>query len=415
MAEQFGEKAGKPTCLDRVIEEVLDYGAEHFSMREELEELERVHDVQAVKSTILCSARILDALAAAALDHAELPKSANAFSNLELLQQYDLLPTVTRYWAHALRRIGNVVRHLHHRVQDDDAELASLFAEHCLMWFFCRFPYGRRLSSLTRDGGPLGLTRSAELRDVMETFAAGFNPRSALERAMERHEAYLRAPAFAAALAEKLIAQNNQAEAFQLLEQALERFPEDLRLRQLLGLYWSKSGQLQQAIAHLEPLYREAPQDDETIGIMAGAYKRLWRAESDTRRLLQSYEAYRRGWDRSRKTNTYLGVNAATTALWLARADDSRRIADEVLQTLRRRLESRKLREDPPLNHWDRLTLAEVYLLLDERVLARETYLAAFQARPHRVADIDVARRQAIDILKAKDMPTAAAEAWFDD
>ena len=43
-------------------------------------------------------------------------------------------------------------------IRPEDADLAVLFTERWLDWFFRGFRYGRRLPSLTRDQGPLGLS-----------------------------------------------------------------------------------------------------------------------------------------------------------------------------------------------------------------------------------------------------------------
>ena len=56
---------------------------------------------------------------AAALEAAWLDPSPNFFANLGALQQYSLLPTATGYWAHALRRTGNAVRHVQRRTRGE--------------------------------------------------------------------------------------------------------------------------------------------------------------------------------------------------------------------------------------------------------------------------------------------------------
>ncbi len=95
-----------------------------------------------------------------------------------------------------------------------------------------------------------------------------------------------------------------------------------------MGLYFSRSGNLQEALKRLEPLYARYMDDGEMAGVTAGVYKRLWRSDkTDGKRLEQSHRAYRHGWDVSRQSNAYLGVNAAATALWLGRPEDAREIA----------------------------------------------------------------------------------------
>ena len=115
--------------LERLVPEVREYETDQFHLGEDLEHLARVHQAGAPEAVIFYCARILDVLAAAALDAVLLEPSPNVFSNLDTLQQYNLIPTATRYWAHALRRTGNRVRHILGRVKPADAELAVLFAE----------------------------------------------------------------------------------------------------------------------------------------------------------------------------------------------------------------------------------------------------------------------------------------------
>src|SRR5437016_2116293 len=93
--------------LKRLMPAVAEYETEHFHLHEDLEHLDRVRRVGAPEAAVLYCARILEALAMAALRTVGLEPSPNVFSNLDTLQQYNLLPTATCYWAHALRRTGN--------------------------------------------------------------------------------------------------------------------------------------------------------------------------------------------------------------------------------------------------------------------------------------------------------------------
>src|SRR5437764_15081333 len=92
------------TYLERLDPAVAGWSTPQFVLRDNLERLGRVHGVDAPEATIFYAARILEALAAAALGTVGLEPSSNVFSNLDALQQFNLIPTSTRYWAHALRR-----------------------------------------------------------------------------------------------------------------------------------------------------------------------------------------------------------------------------------------------------------------------------------------------------------------------
>src|SRR5262245_24268811 len=108
--------------LARLAAAVHNYRTDQFNLAEDLDRLERVRHVTAPEAVVLYCARILEALAACALRAMSLEPSTKVFSNLDTLQQYNLIPAATRCWAHALRRAGNAARHVLRRIGDDDAE-----------------------------------------------------------------------------------------------------------------------------------------------------------------------------------------------------------------------------------------------------------------------------------------------------
>jgi hypothetical protein len=183
-------------------------------------------------------------------------------------------------------------------------------------------------------------------------------------------------------------------------------------------LYHSRRGELEEAELLMSRLYRRFRNDVETAGITAGVYKRLWlKDESNPRYLLMSHRAYASGWEASRRSDAYLGINAAATALWLGRPEKSREIAGDVQRILVQRADAlSRHRDDANLvfDYWDHVTLAESLLLLGDRARARETYLAAFSEHAKQEGNIAVSRRQAVKILKAMGMPDAEAEGWLD-
>ena len=117
-------------------------------LNHDLQCLAQVRGAGATEATIFYAARILEMLAAAALDALNLPASRNLFANLNVLERYNLIPTATRYRAHALRRQGNDVRHICRAITFTDADLAIGFVQVVLHWFFCHFPMGPRLAAL---------------------------------------------------------------------------------------------------------------------------------------------------------------------------------------------------------------------------------------------------------------------------
>lgn len=393
--------------LERLVPAVAQYATNHFHLKEDLEHLHDVQRVGAPEAVILYCARILDALSAAALQAVLLPTSPNVFANLDTLQQYNLIPIATRYWAHALRRTGNLVRHIRRRVGPGDADLAVLFVERWLEWFFRGFRYGLRLPNLTSDGQPVELSVAAGLRVLLEALEDIDRNLEAVLRQVDPGSGgqLLRAPALPAVLAEMLLDRGKTDQALLILNAALKEFPDDLRLRQLQGLFWSRTGNLDEALQCLEPLYEQYMDDDETAGITAGVYKRLWLRDRNTSAwMVKSHRAYLQGWERSRKSNVYLGINAATTALWMGRAAESRPIAEEVRRLLRVRAGALARHESNPdlaLNYWDRVTLAEAELLSGELAVARQLYQDTFARHAEQQrANIEVTRKQLDEILR---------------
>ena len=389
-------------AIRRLNSAVLEYSSGPFDLGNDLRHLDSVRSVDAPEASIFYSARILEALAADALQAAGLPANPIVLSNLVLLQQFNLIPATTRYWAHALRRLGNTVRHLQGRVTADDARLALEFVERMLKWFFCHFRDGRQLSAITDDGGPIWQDAYPELHAVMELFDdPKFDPLDGA-RQMEdkRTSVLLSSPALPAVLADMLLDRDECAAARTVLERAHALFPSDVRLQQLMGLFHSRTGDLKEALKYLEPLYEKLTDDDETAGILGGIYKRCWQHEgTKTDWLAKSYRAYRRGWERSKCSNAYPGINAATTALWLGRPSESREIAAKVGELLRGRAKAVHAKPGLVFDYWDQVSLAEAELLAGNLAEARDLYRDAFERHALRRGDLKVSQNQLSAIL----------------
>jgi tetratricopeptide (TPR) repeat protein len=384
--------------------EMAGYATEQFVLADELAGLARVQRAGAVEAEIFYAARILEALSADALRALGLTPTANVFANLEVLNQFDQLSVATAQWAHALRRTGNAVRHVQRRVGPGDAELAALFAERWLMWFFGEFSHGPRLGGLV----PEGLCLHSDGTGSRRLMAALEQGRFGHDDFLRQTSAVLRAPALPAVAAEVLLERKDLDGANEVLSAALDAFPDDVRLHQLMGLRWSRAGELERARKWLEPLYRKHRDDDETAGITAGVYKRLWVADRAGRDwLARSHKAYFQGWDRSRHTNVYLGINAATTALWLGQEDMAHALARHMndLLTHRATLLSLGKGARESLGYWDQVTLAEALLLLRDLDGARAAYQEAVRRHPGQRAGIEVAREQLEHLLEALGLP----------
>jgi tetratricopeptide (TPR) repeat protein len=391
--------------LDRLDPAVAGFAADVFVLADDLRHLAEVRRAGAPEAVILYCSRITEALAGNALRRVGLESGRTLVVTLDLLDRYGLLPRTTLAYGHGLRRLGNDVRHLNRRVADADAEMACLFAERCLTWFFCRCPAGPGLPALTRDAGPLELAGDQGLRDLLARLERG-DCDPAAEVGRPGWDASAVVPA---RLAEVLIDQGRLVEARVCLDRVPPRYKTDPRLRQLHGLWLSRSGRLDEAAQQLEKVSGSSANDEETDGILGGVHKRRWRKGRDNRAALkESHEAYLRGWKRSEQANVFLGINVAATALWLNRPDESRGAADKVWETLTAReqqLRSTAAGNRAILNYWDRATLAEAALLRGQTDAARRLYNEAFALRPDDAGSISSTREQLADLLPALGLP----------
>ena len=383
-----------------VREGIASFEFGNYVLGGDLKSLIRVREAGAAEGGIFYCARILEALTSAAMARVGLPGSSAVISNLETLQQFNLVPAATRYWAHGLRRVGNDVRHVVRAVSETDADLAMIFVERWLAWFFCEFVAGPKLRGLTVDGEGLFFIVDQPLLEIVRRCERG--------DVDAEDGAIFSSPAVAGLVAENLIERKEHEPAARVLREAVGRFGVDVRLRQLDGLLLSRMGKLETAVAVLEPLYRKYRDDPETAGILGGVYKRLGETE-------KSYAVYREGWDRLHGSSAYLGINAAAVLLFLGRGKESRALAQEVRELVEGRLKKlAKYIDDASsrMDFWDRVILAEADLLVGDVQSARKRYQVAFADFAGRLDVGDGARGQGGEILQALGSPISTDELW---
>ncbi len=171
---------------------------------------------------------------------------------------------------------------------------------------------------------------------------------------------------------EKLIHLGHYARA-RNLAQELMTTQSDLRIKQLYALSLSKSGVPEAAMEYMEKIAREHPDDTETMGILGGIYKELFKKNQSTKFATLSCETYDKNFQLSHETydnnfkatkSYYTGINAATMSMLAGRARRAKEIAQEVLTLL----------TNPETDFWEAATQAEAYLLLKERTKAEQSY-----------------------------------------
>ncbi len=400
---------------------LADYHSGHFQLGRELRRLVAVREAAAVEAVVFYGARVLEALSGAALEAIQIPASVSVFSNLLALEQYSLLTTGPLYSAHALRRLGNTARHIQGELTPANADVALVLTERILTWFFLDLrrvldPSDERpLRSLCRDQGDLQLAVDSNLRQAAAIADdAGRTCAGDWEELARRHGAALLSTAvLPAMIAELWLGRGLTGSTLHLLRDALVRHPDDSRLLQLQLLALSRQGDLQSARERIDLLMARNSEDEETLGIAAGVYKRIWRHDPAAIQWLSaSHKLYRTGWKQSKQQNAYLGINAATTALWHARTDVSRRLALEVEQLLRGRAE--RLRQSCRTNiradFWTQATLAEALLLQGRSEAAAAAFHVAGEQYPDDAGSMSVARTQMYEIARALAIPAEQIE-----
>jgi len=393
------------SIVDQLRPEVRAYDYRGYRLGYDLGNLDRAWRASVREATVFYAARVLEAISAAAVDAVGLTGKENVFSNLTRLEELSLLPRHTRYWAHALRRTGNGVRHARSEIAPEQEETCVALLAYWLRWYFCAFEAGAKLPALTADPAARPFIADDGLAHVLDLLESNrLQPaETAAEVAAGAHEKIRRAPAVLAVLGERLLDASSLDPARDFLDWAADLHPGDLRLLQLRGLACSRSGRLDEAVEVLEPSYKRFRNDAEMVGIMAGVYKRKWRSDPDNPTWLsRAHKAYAAGWKQDRES-TYLGINVATTALMLGREAKARQTAAEVREVLLGRSEVlARLRGEggAALGLWDQLTLVEAELLGGDPASAAARFADAARDHPGAAGALAVAREQLLEIVE---------------
>jgi class 3 adenylate cyclase/tetratricopeptide (TPR) repeat protein len=183
--------------------------------------------------------------------------------------------------------------------------------------------------------------------------------------------------------------------AYDVVAEALKLWPQETRLRQLLALALLRSGAVQQALEVLQRLVNEGNRDEETLGLLARAYKDLANQATDlkdkTKQCGLAYETYASAYERTR--GYWSGINAATLARYLQDHEKAMALADRVtaqcLQELARRT------RDPGELYWLQATLGEAALIRGEVSDAIKWYTQAGRGAGRNYGDLASTRRNA--------------------
>jgi class 3 adenylate cyclase/tetratricopeptide (TPR) repeat protein len=204
-------------------------------------------------------------------------------------------------------------------------------------------------------------------------------------------EDWSRSPEIYRSLAEKILAQGEPLLAYDIVSEALAKWPHEVRFRQLQGLALARSGATERANAALEKLRQEGQTDEETLGMLARTYKdlaaRATSAEERQNFLRRAAEIYTQAYESSR--GNWSGINAATMSLLVGQTEHAVQLAKQVQRQCREALSGETDQ------YWLRAALGEAALILREWAEAEKWYERAAEQSRRRFGDLASTRRNA--------------------
>lgn len=372
----------KPNALSQ-------FDCENFSLTNDLKQLKKVIDSNAIEAIVFYSGRILEATSNYCVNTLGEKSNNNVFSNIEHINDYNLLDLVTRHWAHGLRRLANQFRHILKPTEINDGVIAVILLNSWLDWLINK----SQLVDNNQEHFTLCSDEKSEINTQLHWINKWLQHKNFHELSNQEESTLLKQPIFSAVICEELINKREFVAAGEYLTISQHSHPNDLRLLQLQGLLLSRTNQLKKAEQILRSLLKKYPNDDETIGILAGVYKKMWQIGDDSK--LQTWgKLYKKGWLQSKERNTYLGINAAAYALWIGEKENSIDIATNIVNQYNKRqkilMDTLKL-PTSKMDYWDQATLAEAQLLANEIEQAEFYYHDLFTAKhyvnqPHEIA-----------------------------
>jgi class 3 adenylate cyclase len=240
------------------------------------------------------------------------------------------------------------------------------------MGYAMQAPAGARISS---DGA--SITLDIELAHVLQLLRDPKKPDLALLGKLWRthdSETWSASPEIYRLFAEGILKLGEPLVAFDVVAEGIKRFPEDVRLRQLLALALARSGAAGSANAALVELYQEGHRDEETVGLLARTHKDLAAEAADASEanlhLRLAYEFYTQAYQ---STGGYWsGINAATLALILGAREEAAALAGKVVEECSQKLT--RIEDSKDDRYWLFSTLGEATLLLGRWSEAEDWY-----------------------------------------
>ncbi|SDC81341.1 tetratricopeptide repeat-containing protein [Paraburkholderia lycopersici] len=345
-------------------------GAE--TLLDELAKLAKLQTVCLPDAVAFYAGRMLEGLAANAMQAFRLRPAETVIENLDALALTGRIDDGVLLCGHAIRRLANEARHLERPISaDEEATLVALL-QIWIEWYLAAAP-------CAGDAHVPGWNDWSGRTPVLRSLACGTRD-AILALAAHNTLAPLLADASTAAFAgERLIdCQAPNADAF--TRAAIDRYPRNRRVVQVRALYFSRTGHIDQAVRLLLPLRNGNPRrlDAETVGILGGAYKNKWMHTKNVRDLQLACQTY--GLTLPGASDSYyLMINVAATTLWLGNSADARGKARATLDLLDQRGITPTLALEQHVSYWMTATLAEALLLVGDSLNASMLYTKAKQ------------------------------------
>lgn len=209
------------------------------------------------------------------------------------------------------------------------------------------------------------------------------------------------------ALGRQLVDRHALLDAQEVLRQGLERWPDDVAIRRLLGLACSRAEAPEQAIELLTPLVAAGHRDGETLGLLAAAHKKLGLLAGDEKHLREALALY--GDVFAREEAFWHGINVATVATLLGDRDRARSTADAVLAVCREHLAHPDAHDD----YWLLATVGEAHVNRGDLAAAAEWFARARRAAGSRYGMLDSTRRQLRPLIARLGAEPALVDEWL--
>lgn len=215
------------------------------------------------------------------------------------------------------------------------------------------------------------------------------------------------------ALGDMLLQQGQPILAYDVVMAGLHRWPEDLRLQQLLALSLARSGATQAANQLLAELVQAGQRDEQTLGLYARTHKDLWKQARDPeqreRHLTRAFQQYLEAYRRSR--SIWTGINAATMAVMAGDLSLAQVLAEEVRDHSLTTLADERTRGQD--SYWVLATLGEAELILNHWDAAAQYYTEAVQQGANRYGDLSSSYRNAALLMRHFQQDVETLNQWF--